>query len=92
MCPIAELRGDAAALAEGGISSEALTGSEQLAWKMISDPDSPYLRDDRVMADAAEPSLQFAAYRWLARQFETIGRGRAPGVVAGVTRQACIEY
>ncbi|MFK0114383.1 DNA sulfur modification protein DndB [Streptomyces sp. NPDC090994] len=92
MCPIVELRENAAVLADGGIPSEALTTSEQLAWKMISDPDSPYLRDDRVMVDAAESSLQFAAYRWLAQQFETIGRGRAPGVVAGVTRQACIEY
>lgn len=45
-----------------------------------------------MMAGAAEPSLQFAAYRWLARQFATIGRGRATSVVTGVTRQACIEY
>ncbi|WP_078886212.1 DNA sulfur modification protein DndB [Streptomyces sp. MUSC 125] len=92
MCPVDELRENTASLIESDIRSGALTESERLAWKMISDPESPYLRDDRLMADAADHSLQFAAYRWLAEQFGAIGRGRAPSIVAGVMRAACIEY
>ncbi|MGW3302078.1 DNA sulfur modification protein DndB [Streptomyces rubiginosohelvolus] len=92
MCPVEELRENARVFDEAGIPVETLTDSEQLAWKMISDPENPYLRDDRAMADATGDSLQFAAYRWLAGQFGVVGRGRAANIVAGVTRAACIEY
>lgn len=91
MCPIADLKAEVST-SSGGTSPTFEGGDEELAWKMISDPSSPYLRDDRLMAAATPHELQFVAYRWLSKQFRYIAPGKAKGVVLGVAREACMEF
>ncbi|MEU0626866.1 DNA sulfur modification protein DndB [Streptomyces sp. NPDC005989] len=91
LCPIDELQREAFQFVDG-VTPSIPEGGEALAWKMISDPTSPYLRDDTVMAGATSHARQLVAYRWLATQFRYITRGRSTSVVTGATREACMEF
>ncbi|WP_344945802.1 DNA sulfur modification protein DndB [Sphaerisporangium flaviroseum] len=92
LCDIEALRHEASLLAHSSSLEDHLSDSDKVAWELIVEPKSPYLRDDRFMAEAAPRPMQMAAYKWLAEQYRLISPGPASSLQVALTREACIDF
>ncbi|MEW1836613.1 DNA sulfur modification protein DndB [Nonomuraea angiospora] len=92
LCPLEQIIREASMLANSSAAKGLLSNEDRDAWELITDPKSPYLRDDRVLAEASTQPMQIAMYKWLAEQFRLISPGPASSLTIGLTREACIDF